>query len=87
MSTILDKYRQQAHAALSIMRDNALSDLQNGVLFRRSVTGAAHWPASTCEEIAMTAVQKSARVAALNEAIEVLGETYKRLFEKGTMDE
>ena len=82
MSAILDKYRNQAHALLCVMRDNAIQDLQNGVAFRRSVQGVQHIPASTCEEIAMVAVEKSARVKALNDAIELLNDTYRRLFEK-----
>lgn len=83
MSQILDKYRSQAHGALVALRDGAMQDMQNGVSFRRAVYGGQqHIPASTCEEIAMIAVQQAARIRALNEAIEALNETYKRLFEK-----
>jgi hypothetical protein len=39
-------------------------------------------PAVTCEEIALTAVEKAARIRALKEALEVTEEVYRRLFEK-----
>ena len=82
MSQILDKYRSQAHGALNLLKERALEDLQAGVGFRRSVFGQQYIPAVTCEEIAMTAIEKAARIRAFDEAIEALNEAYKRLFEK-----
>lgn len=87
MSQILDKYRNQAHVALVRLRDDALHDLQNGANLRRAVFGGQQYvPASTCEEIAMVAIEKSARVRALNDAIAVLKDVYKSLFEKEEHD-
>ena len=82
MSGILDKYRNQVHVLLSRARDNAVQDLQNGASYRRAVHGGQFTPAATCEEIAMTAVQAAARIKAFDEALFILEDTYKRLFEK-----
>lgn len=76
---ILDKYRQSVHDALVLLKRNAVEDLQNGVQFRRWSPSA---PATTPEEIALVAVQKSARIAALQEAIDTINDTYRQLFEK-----
>lgn len=86
MSHILDTYRQNVHSALSEQLRRAQEDLLNGVQFRRSVTGAAYMPAVTCEEIALTAVEKATRIKALKEALEVTEEVYRRLFEKDEND-
>ena len=88
MSSILDKYRNEVHLALVAMRDSAAQDLRNGVTFRRSVYGGSNFiPAMTCEEIAIVAVEKAARLKAIDDAIATLGDTYKRLFEKDEHDD
>lgn len=76
---ILDKYRHLVHDAVSELKKRAGEDLQNGVQFRRWSPNA---PATTTEEIALIAVEKSARIKALQDALDVLNDTYKQLFEK-----
>ena len=86
MNHILDRYRSNVHTALTELKIRAVEDLQNGVQFRRSVPGHTFTPATTPEEIAMIAVEKTARIKALTEALAVLEDTYKRLFEKEDED-
>ena len=86
MSQILDRYISNVHTEITAMKDMAVEDLQNGVQFRRSVPGSTFTPATTPEEIAMIAVEKTARIKALTEAIAVISDVKRRLFEKEDND-
>jgi hypothetical protein len=83
----LDKFYSELHSAFSKEIETA-KDNQTRIIVRKAhSSGTTFIPASTSEEIALTAVETATRVRALQEAAELVRETYKRMFEKENTDD
>lgn len=76
----LDIYARNLHNALQDLLTRT-REHQATVGFRRaSGSGASFTPASTSEEIAMTAIELASRARTIEEMISVATQTYKDLF-------
>lgn len=82
MNYHLDKFYEQLHSAFSKEIETAKENQTRLIVRKAHSNGTTFIPASTCEEIALTAVETATRVRALQEATELVRETYKRMFEK-----
>lgn len=78
----LDKFYAQLHSALNAEIETAKENQTRLIVRKAHSVGNVFQPASTCEEIALTAVESATRVRALQEAAELVKETYRRMFEK-----
>ncbi len=85
MST-LDKYYRDVQGALKKLIDSTQERQTNLILRKAYGDGPTFTPASTCEEVAMTAVELSSRARTLQEVNETLKQAYRSLFEKDSYD-
>ncbi len=83
---VLDKYNRDVHNALHGMLDRVRASQTNLILRKSSGGGASFTPASTCEEIAMAAVEQASRARAIEEVIELVTQVYSSLFERENGD-
>lgn len=80
----LDKFRKDIHDALASEIERT-QESQSNLFFRKSFSnGAGFVPGSTCEEIAMTAIEHAATARAYRKAGAMIEEAYSRLFSRRT---
>ena len=82
-----DKFYAQLHSALNAEIETAKENQTRLIIRKAHSSGTTFIPASTSEEIALTAIESATRVRALQEAAELVKETYRRMFEKENEDE
>ena len=83
---VIDKYNRDIHNALHQMLDRTRSSQTNLMLRKSSGMGQSFTPGSTCEEVAMAAVEQASRARAIEEVIELVTQVYSRLFERESGD-
>ena len=83
---VLDKYNRDIHNALHGMLERTRSSQTNLMLRKSSGSGASFTPGSTCEEVAMMAVEQASRARAIEEVIELVTQVYSSLFEREKSD-
>lgn len=87
MSYHLDKLMSELHSAFSKEIETAKEN-QTRLFIRKSHSnGTAFQPASTCEEIALTAIEAATKARTWQEASDLVRETYARMFEKENTSE
>jgi hypothetical protein len=75
-----EKVRQEAVALISEARDRAVEYTLNA-RFRPAMFGDNYVPAATSEEIALQALEGNAMARAYTNAIDILNEVYRRMFQ------
>lgn len=82
MHATLDRYHRDIHTALSELLTRAKDNQTNLFLRKSSGSGSNFTPGSTCEEVAMQAVELATRARTIEEAIALVEDTYRALFKR-----
>jgi hypothetical protein len=83
---VLDIYNRDIHNALRELLDRTRQAQTNLILRKSSGMADTFTPGSTCEEIAMTAIEQASRARTLQEVIELTSRVYASLFEREKSD-
>lgn len=79
---VLDKYNRDVHNALHGMLNRVRASQTSLILRKSSGAGGSFTPGSTCEEVAMTAIEQASRARTIEEVIELVTQVYSSLFER-----
>lgn len=83
---ILDKYNRDLHNALRELLERTRQAQTNLIMRKSSGMANTFTPGSTCEEIAMTAIEQASRARTLEEVLELTSRVYSSLFQREVSD-